>query len=67
LVVEGREAIASADGSTTIEDELAIDRDIDALIAAGETTSAIAKRLTEAGRGERRHLYARVAERRHRS
>ncbi len=68
LVIEGCEVIAPAAGSgASIEDELAIDRDIDALIAAGETTSAIAKRLTEAGRGERRHLYARVTERRHRS
>jgi hypothetical protein len=37
---------------------------IDALLAEGLTTSGAAKRLTEAGLGERRHLYARVSERR---
>jgi 16S rRNA (cytidine1402-2'-O)-methyltransferase len=41
-----------------------IDAAIDALLAQGLTTSAIAKRLAEAGHGERRHLYARVGTRR---
>lgn len=41
-----------------------LDAAIDALIAEGLSTSAIAKRLTEAGHGERRHLYARVSDRR---
>jgi 16S rRNA (cytidine1402-2'-O)-methyltransferase len=44
------------------EDEL--DAAIDALVAEGLTTSAIAKRLADAGHGARRHLYARVGERR---
>jgi 16S rRNA (cytidine1402-2'-O)-methyltransferase len=41
-----------------------VDAAIDALLAEGLTTSAIAKRLADAGHGERRHLYARVGERR---
>ena len=41
-----------------------LDAAIDALLGDGLTTSAIAKRLVEAGHGERRHLYARVSERR---
>jgi 16S rRNA (cytidine1402-2'-O)-methyltransferase len=41
-----------------------IDAAIDALLAEGGTTSAIAKSLAERGLGERRHLYARVSERR---
>lgn len=41
-----------------------IDAQIDALIAAGLTTSAIAKRLADAGHGERRHLYERAGDRR---
>ncbi|GAC1404319.1 MAG: 16S rRNA (cytidine(1402)-2'-O)-methyltransferase [Candidatus Velthaea sp.] len=41
-----------------------IDRAIDALLLSGGTTSAIAKELAERGLGERRHLYARVSERR---
>jgi 16S rRNA (cytidine1402-2'-O)-methyltransferase len=41
-----------------------VDAEIDALIAAGRSTSAIAKALHGAGYGERRHLYARVSERR---
>src|ERR1035437_5799494 len=43
---------------------LDLDAAIDALVAEGLTTSAIAKRLADAGHGERRHLYARVGERR---
>lgn len=42
-----------------------VDAAIDALLAEGLTTSAIAKRLADEGHGERRHLYARVGERRH--
>ena len=59
LVVEGGDVAAAppADAAT-------IDGAIDALVAEGLTTSAIAKRLAEAGHGERRHLYARVTERR---
>ncbi len=41
-----------------------VDATIAALIAQGMTTSAIAKTLAERGLGERRHLYARVGERR---
>ena len=52
---------AFADARPSKED---IDAAIDALLAEGLTTSAIAKRLAEAGHGERRHLYARVGERR---
>jgi 16S rRNA (cytidine1402-2'-O)-methyltransferase len=41
-----------------------IDAAIDALAGDGASTSAIAKALAERGMGERRHLYARVSERR---
>jgi 16S rRNA (cytidine1402-2'-O)-methyltransferase len=41
-----------------------LDTAIDVLLAEGGTTSAIAKSLAEQGLGERRHLYARVSERR---
>ncbi len=41
-----------------------LDAAIDALLAEGLTTSAIAKQLADAGHGTRRHLYARVGERR---
>jgi 16S rRNA (cytidine1402-2'-O)-methyltransferase len=41
-----------------------LDATIDALVAEGLTTSAIAKRLADAGHGARRHLYARVGARR---
>ena len=44
--------------------DAAIDLEIERLIGAGLSTSAIAKALTERGFGERRHLYARVSERR---
>lgn len=44
--------------------EADVDGAIDALLAEGLTTSAIAKRLADEGHGERRHLYARVGERR---
>ncbi len=59
LVVEGAPPEAPA---ATAPDDL--DAAIDALLGDGLTTSAIAKRLAEAGHGERRHLYARVGERR---
>jgi 16S rRNA (cytidine1402-2'-O)-methyltransferase len=42
----------------------AVDAAITGLIEQGLTTSAIAKTLAERGLGERRHLYARVSERR---
>lgn len=61
FVVEGR--AAEADPQAAIS-ESELDGAIDALLAEGLTTSAAAKRLTEAGHGERRHLYARVSERR---
>jgi 16S rRNA (cytidine1402-2'-O)-methyltransferase len=60
FVVEGLAAPAADSPST--QDE--IDAAIDALLAEGLTTSAIAKRLAEAGHGERRHLYARAGTRR---
>jgi 16S rRNA (cytidine1402-2'-O)-methyltransferase len=41
-----------------------VDRAIDELLAAGLSTSAVAKQLAERGLGERRHLYSRVTERR---
>ena len=41
-----------------------IDRAIDALLATGLSTSAVAKQLADEGLGERRHLYSRVTERR---
>lgn len=41
-----------------------VDRAIDALLATGLSTSAVAKQLADEGLGERRHLYSRVTERR---
>ncbi|MFN2459966.1 MAG: 16S rRNA (cytidine(1402)-2'-O)-methyltransferase [Candidatus Velthaea sp.] len=41
-----------------------LDGEIDALLASGVSTSAAAKLLADRGRGERRHLYARVSARR---
>lgn len=68
FVVEGgarESAGAAADGgAASAQDDAAIDAAIDALLAEGLSTSAIAKRLADEGRGERRHLYARVIERR---
>ena len=61
FVVEGG-AGPSAAAPALGEDEL--DAAIDALLGEGLTTSAAAKRLAEAGHGERRHLYARVSQRR---
>jgi 16S rRNA (cytidine1402-2'-O)-methyltransferase len=62
FVVEGAPAEPGAETAAASEHD--VDAAIDALLAEGLTTSAIAKRLAEAGHGERRHLYARVGERR---
>jgi 16S rRNA (cytidine1402-2'-O)-methyltransferase len=62
FVVEGGAPGANAIAETISADDL--DAAIDALTAEGLTTSAIAKRLAEAGHGERRHLYARASARR---
>jgi len=61
LVVEG-----GPDDAPPVEPATPADLDaaIDGLLAEGLTTSAIAKRLADAGHGERRHLYARVSDRR---
>ncbi len=61
FVVEGAEADAAPAAATSETD---LDAAIDALMGDGLTTSAIAKRLADAGHGERRHLYTRVSERR---
>jgi 16S rRNA (cytidine1402-2'-O)-methyltransferase len=61
FVVEGSAGAAPREERAGPED---VDRAIDALLAEGLTTSAIAKRLADAGHGERRHLYARVGARR---
>ncbi len=61
FVVEGGAAEAGAETARSTEE---LDATIDALVAEGLTTSAIAKRLADAGYGARRHLYARVGERR---
>jgi 16S rRNA (cytidine1402-2'-O)-methyltransferase len=61
FVVEGG---AGAPGSTPAQDPAELDAAIDALLGDGLTTSAVAKRLAQAGHGERRHLYARVTQRR---
>jgi 16S rRNA (cytidine1402-2'-O)-methyltransferase len=60
FVVEGLEKPAGFEPVAPAE----LEATIDGLIAEGLTTSAIAKRLAEAGHGERRHLYARVSDRR---
>jgi 16S rRNA (cytidine1402-2'-O)-methyltransferase len=62
FVVEG--GAPHAPGPGDAPDAETIDAAIDALVAEGLTTSAIAKRLADAGHGARRHLYARVSERR---
>lgn len=62
FVVEGGAPDPAFADARPSQDE--VDSTIDALLAEGLTTSAIAKRLAEAGHGERRHLYARVGERR---
>jgi 16S rRNA (cytidine1402-2'-O)-methyltransferase len=61
FVVEGGAAEPDPASASSAED---LDATIDALVAEGLTTSAIAKRLADAGHGARRHLYARVGERR---
>ena len=61
FVVEG--GVIARDPAETAS-ETGLDDAIDALLAQGLTTSAVAKRLTEAGHGERRHLYSRVSQRR---
>jgi 16S rRNA (cytidine1402-2'-O)-methyltransferase len=61
FVVEGGAPDEDAAPACSAED---LDATIDALVAEGLTTSAIAKRLADAGHGARRHLYARVGERR---
>jgi 16S rRNA (cytidine1402-2'-O)-methyltransferase len=61
FVVEGGEPDRTAADEPDARD---VDAAIDALLAEGLTTSAIAKRLAGEGHGERRHLYARVGERR---
>lgn len=40
-----------------------LDAEIDALLHAGESVSAVAKALSERGLGERRHIYARASDR----
>ncbi len=63
FVVEGGARAPSAEeDARPSEDELLAA--IDALAAEGLTTSAMAKRLADAGLGERRHLYARIVARR---
>jgi 16S rRNA (cytidine1402-2'-O)-methyltransferase len=59
FVIAGAPATADAP-----PDAGAVDDEIDALLAAGQATSAIAKVLAQRGLGERRHLYARITERR---
>ena len=61
FVVEGGAAEAGSAAPASADE---LDAAIDALLGEGLTTSAIAKRLADAGHGERRHLYARVGERR---
>ena len=61
FVVEGAPGAAPAAAEI---DANAVDDAIDRLAHEGLRTSAIAKQLAEAGCGERRHLYARVTERR---
>ncbi|HEY6235237.1 MAG TPA: 16S rRNA (cytidine(1402)-2'-O)-methyltransferase [Candidatus Elarobacter sp.] len=60
FVVEGGADIEPAE----VISQTDLDAAIDALLAEGITTSAAAKRLADAGHGERRHLYSRVSERR---
>jgi len=66
FVVEGAGGVAASEPADdcAAAGAHAIDDAIDALIAEGLTTSAIAKRLVDAGHGQRRHLYARVGARR---
>jgi 16S rRNA (cytidine1402-2'-O)-methyltransferase len=61
FVVEGG---AGEPGAAPAQDPAELDAAIDALLDDGLTTSAVAKRLVEAGHGKRRHLYALVSQRR---
>jgi 16S rRNA (cytidine1402-2'-O)-methyltransferase len=61
FVVEG--GAVEADPAATVS-AADLDAAIDALLAEGLTTSAAAKRLADAGHGERRHLYTQVSARR---
>ncbi|HXP92271.1 MAG TPA: 16S rRNA (cytidine(1402)-2'-O)-methyltransferase [Candidatus Binatia bacterium] len=61
FVIEGTDQ-PIADAST-----IDLERAIDASLAAGESVSAIAKRLAESGAGERRHLYALISARKRES
>ena len=58
LVIDALSAAAAVPSGT------AIDEQIDALLAAGASTAAIAKQLAASGAGERNALYARVGARR---
>jgi 16S rRNA (cytidine1402-2'-O)-methyltransferase len=58
FVIDGRLAAAP------VASEAGIDEQIDALLAAGKSTAAIAKQLAASGAGERNALYARVGARR---
>jgi 16S rRNA (cytidine1402-2'-O)-methyltransferase len=57
LVIEGKMPVVAA----ASQDD--IDNAIDVLLETGASVSAIAKALVERGYGERRHLYARVTDR----
>lgn len=59
FVIEGAVPEAARGEHSAID----LERAIDALLAAGESVSAIAKRLADGGAGERRHLYALVSDR----
>ncbi len=61
FVVEGGAVASDPDAALSEAD---LDAAIDGLLSEGLTTSAVAKRLADTGHGERRHLYARVSERR---
>lgn len=58
FVLEGSEHVAAVAPSQT-----ELERTIDSFLSAGESVSAIAKRLADRGAGERRHLYAIVSAR----
>jgi len=50
--------------AAALPDAAALDERIDALLASGATTAAIAKQLAASGAGERGALYARIGTRR---
>lgn len=60
IVIAGKAHTAAAPA------EAELDERIDALLEQGNSVSAVAKRLADEGLGERRHLYARASERKHR-